>query len=541
MPAAKRKPQTPLDRAGDLISKFDGMVKEQVVLGGIMGADQVLTVPQLRTKIAEECKHTESTEDLFELLTIKQRPCSADTRKRIQHMMTIPPPHTSEQVEAVAAAEAELCMRVAAAIDFSQLDKLHTGLKGVETLMASFGLNKSKDEESDTYVKFEGDAGRIVKSSEPEPESKVSTKARPSYAAPTRGSKRSRKAGAEVVKTTVNLRSAAVKRHGRDEQQQEDGATVAAEMVQSADQLRVAEKVARQRAKREEKRKLQAAAIANLKRLGELSMPKVYSQPTESPNLVGDAASHNWSMWSMWNETYEANRPGSESVAAERSIMTTREETMSAAKGVYFLDRGAAAGSPRRRRRRFKQTDSDTIIGFPEQPFMERAISDRESALPPADVVGSWQWGRPQSERGGPRDPTQSKVRPLAPPAFAREKCRTAEEAVFVAVSEHWREDVPALLRAAAADGATQVAKVAAATAAAAASGHPDSTTGTPVVGADSVVAVKETALRNTASALDGYRHDAVAQLMAESARLAELSPRTQRRLVRLRPLRMTE
>lgn len=57
----------------------------------------------------------------------------------------------------------------------------------------------------------------------------------------------------------------------------------------------------------------------------------------------------------------------------------------------------------------------------------------------------------------------------------------------------------------------------------------------------ESAVAAKETALRDTATELGGYRHEAVAQLITENARLAELSPRTQRRLCRLKPLRLTD
>jgi hypothetical protein len=485
------------------------------VLGGIMGAEHVLSKPQMREKIADQCKHALSELDLFELLALTGRPCSPSTRSDLETTLRTRGPHTNEQANAIRMARKQLGLMVADAMDYSKLEILHGGLRGTDSLVAAFGL-KARESAQDSYVRFEGDAGRVLQQSEePEPEAEAQPEPEPEEPEPEEPEPEEPQAeepqtdlrfehepGAHLLPSSPRTGVSRTRR------------CLPRRLLNTDDldhnQLRQLMEMERQLASKNrtpEERK---------KRLKELATPKVHSKSTERPSVGGNATLHSWSMWSMWEDTYDTSRPGRQ-LCSDRSHVKSHEETMLAAKGVYHMKRGAAPGSPGRRRRYFRQTDSTTILGFPEQPYASRAVSCSERKLPTSAVVGSWQWGRHQQSARGPTD---SKVHPLAPPAFARAKHKTAEKAVSAALNTQWREDVPKLLRMSEHRGPSP-----------ASDGHPDS----------SVVATKESALRDTAGQLDGYRHEAVAQLIAENARLAELTPRTQRRLCRLKPLRLTD
>ena len=454
----KERARAAKERAKALATKFEGMVTEQVVLGGIMGAENVLKSPQVREKIAEECKLAVSSLDLFELLALKGRPCSATTRSHIDAALRMPLPHDVEQVKAVQAAENQLGALVADAMDYSVLNKLHAGLEGMDSLVVAFDLeSRGQDAQSEVPVVDVHGANRT-------------------------GQRLQRSRQAKSCKVS----------HHQPYQDTETSHQWAPKKLNSGKDPSLADDAASNSCARQR-------------------------------TSIEHTSSQHWSMWSMWADTYVASRP-SRRLCSERSHAVSREETMSAAKSVYRLERSAAPGSPGRRRRYFKQTDSATIQGFPEQPAESRAVSARERKLPPAEVVGSWQWGRQQLRRA----PTDSKVSPLARPAFAQATHRTAEEAVSAALGTQWREHRRFLLQAAADVGETTLRGIGNFPAA-----NPPN--------ADATVAAKESLLRDTAGQLDGYRYEALAQLIAENARLAELSPRTQRRLCKLKPLRLTD
>lgn len=504
-PPSPRKLRTAAERAGALASRFDGMVKEQVVLGGIMGKDAILSVWGMRAKISGEAQAVESWDDLFALLELKEQPVAGDDKKRLIKMMSIPKPHSPEQAEVDAASREELGSYIAAAINVSRLEELHSGGVGISGLVEALGL-KAKD--SDGYVKFEGKGGRIAKEEGQEEEVKSPKsprkpkKKKSPFAATSAPSK---------LKAAMGFKSGANsprQRERKTSSSEEDGVTSpksprsgamspkerVASMTASIDQQRLAEKTAQGRALREEARKLQEAKTNHLYRLKDLSKPKIYTTATESPNLVGDS----WSMWSAYGNQYDNARP--EPTMEETSF---KEDTMSAAKGVYYLgERATAVGGPGRKRRYFRQTDTTSIIGFPDGAAGSTDVD-------PAEVVGSWQWGRPKSERSEAKGVTRQKWQALAPPAFVGKIGVSAEEAVFDAIRREWVvvRSTPALPRAEGSEDA----------------------------------AMDEEGWAHPRGAPALVRHEAVVQLIAEGARLAELSPKTQRRLCRLRPLRMSD
>jgi hypothetical protein len=240
-------------------------------------------------------------------------------------------------------------------------------------------------------------------------------------------------------------------------------------------------------------------------------------------------------MWSVYGDQYANARP--ESAMAEKSF---REDTMSAAKGVYHLgSRATAAGAPGRKRRYFRQTDTSSIIGFPD-------VTAGSTGADPAEVVGSWQWGRPESERSEAKGVTTQKWQALAPAAFVGKSGVTAEQAVFDAVRREWgvvsttTAELPHAESSEDADE-TKEGRVSPHSAVAAATFFPAITLAVLRTVCRGPILTAWLWLQRTketpAAAL--VRHEAVAQLIAEGARLADLSPKTQRRLCRLRPLRM--
>ena len=275
-PPSPRKLRTPAERAAALASRFDGMVKEQVVLGGIMGKDAILSVWGMRAKISAEALATESWDDLFALLELKEQPAADEDKKRLIKMMSIPKPHTPEQAEVVAASREELASYVAAAINISRLEELHSGGAGISGLVEALGL-KAKDAD-DGYVKFEGEGGRIVKEEEVKNEGAKS---------PKKPKKKKKKSAYEMtsaplklnamlgfkdgVKSPRSARALAGQESKRTSSSEEEGVISPmspkeriGSMTASADQQRLAEKAAQDRAVREESRKLQVRCFTPL-------------------------------------------------------------------------------------------------------------------------------------------------------------------------------------------------------------------------------------------------------------------------------------
>eukprot|EP01043_Picozoa_sp_COSAG02_P087306 COSAG02_NODE_24603_length_683_cov_0.768836_1_plen_201_part_10 len=112
-------------RARALLVRIEGLIKEQIVLGEIMGAEHVMKTPQIRAKIVDLCKHSVSALDLLELLALKGRPCSAGTRSHFQTTLKARAPHTTKQANAARMAKKQLGLMIADAMDYSKLDKLH--------------------------------------------------------------------------------------------------------------------------------------------------------------------------------------------------------------------------------------------------------------------------------------------------------------------------------------------------------------------------------------------------------------------------------